>query len=194
MIKIILASSSPRRKQLLQEVGLSIDIQVANIDEVQHLAESPEALVRRLSREKAAKIADINRSALVIGADTDVDVDGVVLGKPADFTDACRLFGLIQGREHKVWGGFTIICRDLDIEVTESSVTYVTMAAVSQEMIERYVRTGEPMDKAGAYAMQGIGGQFVEKINGSHTNVVGLDLPKIVRSLRSLNIELPWEL
>lgn len=166
--------------------GLEFDILPADIDEDSFLGRAPEKLVRDLSFEKAAAIAKQYPDAAVIGADTIVVLDGKVLGKPKDKADAIDMLTRLQGRAHLVVGGFTIL--NNGERLTESCETKVTFMKLTPTEIKAYVETGEPMDKAGAYGAQGIGASFVDKIEGSYTNVVGLPLRECVAALKRLGI------
>jgi septum formation protein len=183
---IILASSSPRRKELLSQAGVSFSIIVSGCDETPVPGESPKEMVERLAIVKAAVIADQHTNAFVIGADTTVCIDGEVLGKPESFEQACEMLGKIQGRTHEVLGGIAILNRALSLERVWSHSTKVTMAPMSEDVIARYVRSGEPMDKAGSYAIQGLGLQFVESVEGSYSNVVGLNISALMAELVKL--------
>ncbi len=183
---IILASSSPRRKDLLSQAGVVFSIVVSGCDETPVPGESPREMVERLAVVKAAVVADQNTGAFVIGADTTVCIDGEVLGKPESFEQACEMLRKIQGRTHEVLGGIAILNRTLNIERVWSHSTKVTMAPMSEEVIARYVQSGEPMDKAGSYAIQGLGLQFVESVEGSYSNVVGLNISALMAELVTL--------
>jgi septum formation protein len=141
-------------------------------------------MVERLAVVKAAVVADQHPNAYVIGADTTVCIDGEVLGKPDSFEDACSMLRKIQGRTHEVLGGIAIINRALGLEKRWSHSTKVTMAPMSEEVIARYVRSGEPM--AGSYAIQGLGLQFVNTVEGSYSNVVGLNISALMAELVAL--------
>jgi septum formation protein len=143
-------------------------------------------MVERLAVVKAAVVADQHPHAYVIGADTTVCIDGEVLGKPESFEDACSMLRKIQGRTHEVLGGIAIINRAHGLEKRWSHATKVTMAPMSEEVIARYVRSGEPMDKAGSYAIQGLGLQFVDTVEGSYSNVVGLNISALMVELVGL--------
>jgi len=181
---IILGSASPRRKSLLEELGVKFEISAADLDEKVRAGEHPRELTARLACAKARKIAEVNRARFILGADTDVTIDGEILGKPKDGADACRLLQLIQGRTHTVWGSCALVNISRKIEAAIVSSTLVTMRAMTQSEIEQYVATGEPFDKAGAYAVQGIGSQFISHIEGSYPNVVGLDTPRVMALLK----------
>ena len=183
---IILASSSPRRKELLSQAGVAFTIIVSGCDETPVPGESAQEMVERLAVVKAAVVADQHPHAYVIGADTTVCIDGEVLGKPESFEDACSMLRKIQGRTHEVLGGIAIINRAHGLEKRWSHATKVTMAPMSEEVIARYVRSGEPMDKAGSYAIQGLGLQFVDTVEGSYSNVVGLNISALMVELVGL--------
>ena len=180
---IILASSSPRRKELLSQAGVAFTIIVSGCDETPIPGESAREMVERLAIVKAAVVAEQHPNAYVIGADTTVCIDGDVLGKPESFEEACSMLRKIQGRTHEVLGGIAIINRAHGLEKRWSHATKVTMAPMSEEVIARYVRSGEPMDKAGSYAIQGLGLQFVDTVEGSYSNVVGLNISALMVEL-----------
>lgn len=143
-------------------------------------------MVERLALIKAAVVADQNAEAFVIGADTTVCIDGEVLGKPESLGQAHEMLRKIQGRTHEVLGGIAVINRVRKIERVWSHSTQVTMATMSEAEIVRYVESGEPMDKAGSYAIQGLGLQFVESVHGSYSNVVGLNISALMTELVKL--------
>jgi septum formation protein len=180
---IILASSSPRRKELLEQAGVSYSIIVSGCDETPIVGEGPRQMVERLAKVKAAAVADSEHESYVIGADTTVAVGSEILGKPESVEDACRMLSLIQGTTHEVWGGIAVLHRGKGIERVWSHVTTVKMRPLSEAEIARYVASGEPMDKAGSYAIQGLGLQFVESISGSYSNVVGLNIASLMITL-----------
>lgn len=184
--EIILASSSPRRKELLSQAGVAFTIVVSGCDETPVSGESATEMVERLAVIKAAAVAEQHHDAFVIGADTTVCIDGEVLGKPESFDEACSMLRKIQGRTHEVLGGISIINRSQGLEIKWSHSTKVTMAKMSEEVIARYVRSGEPMDKAGSYAIQGLGLQFVDTVEGSYSNVVGLNISALMIELLKL--------
>ena len=183
---IILASSSPRRKELLSQAGVAFTIIVSGCDETPIPGESAREMVERLAIVKAAVVAEQHPNAYVIGADTTVCIDGDVLGKPESFEEACSMLRKIQGRTHEVLGGIAIINRAHGLEKRWSHATKVTMAPMSEEVLARYVRSGEPMDKAGSYAIQGLGLQFVDTVEGSYSNVVGLNISALMVELVGL--------
>lgn len=176
MGKIVLASASPRRIELLGALGLKFDVVPSKEEEVVDDCLSPDELVRSLARRKAAAVARLRPSDTVIGADTVVVLNGMILGKPADSRDACAMLSMLEGKEHEVFTGVCVICRDKGIEDCLHEVTKVRFCPMSKADIENYVATGEPMDKAGAYAIQGLGSLFVSGITGDYFNVVGLPL------------------
>lgn len=180
-VMLILASGSPRRKELLAHLGVEFDIQVTDIDESVQPDEAPEAYVRRLALEKSAAVA--RSGAIVLGADTTVAIHGQILGKPTDVEDAVRMLGLLSGETHEVFTGVALSDRSSVVVRTE-----VTFAALASPDIAWYVATSEPMDKAGAYGMQGIGGVFVESITGSYSNVIGLPLAETASLLRAAGV------
>jgi septum formation protein len=184
---IILASASPRRRELLTQAGVRFSISVPGCDETPLLGESPQEMVVRLAVLKASAIAGQNPASYVIGADTTVHIDGVTLGKPNSVEEACQMLEAIQGKTHQVWGGVAVVRHDVRLVESWSDVTSVTMRPMSRAMIEEYVATGEPMDKAGSYAIQGIGLQFVDSISGSYSNVVGLNIASVMEKLRELS-------
>lgn len=183
-IEFILASASPRRKDLLESTGLKFKILTSNSPEERLAGETPRRMVERLAVSKAKAISEQHPKSWVIGCDTDVFLADEVLGKPADEQDAVRILALIQGKSHSVWGGFALLNHSENECIVEAHETKVTMAAMSPAVIRAYVATSEPMDKAGAYAAQGICAQFIERIDGSYTNVVGLNISALVQLLR----------
>jgi len=188
-VKFILASSSPRRRELLTSIGLDFDVRPSNVPEVHQEGEAPEEYVARLSRDKAHALASQHRDQWVIAADTTVMLDEQLLEKPVDAQDAARMLATIAGRTHVVYTGVTLenVARDWrDTRVAESEVR---MLPLSSDDIAWYVKTGEPLDKAGAYAVQGIGAMFIESIHGSYTNVVGLPLATLFQMLRRAGID-----
>lgn len=183
-MRLVLASASPRRAHLLAEAGYAFDVAPANVDERRLDGENPEAYVRRLAGAKARVVAPRYPGRVVVGADTVVLIDGLVLGKPADAEDAAGMLGRLAGRRHTVLTGVSLVRDDRSVDAVErTDVTFTTLDAVR---IRWYVETGEPDDKAGAYAAQGIGSRFVERIEGSYTNVVGLPIPLVGRLLDRL--------
>ena len=205
MSRIILASGSPRRKELLEQIGLEFEICPAKGEEV-ITTNVPEDVVRELSRQKAEEVAsgilayneahsDIvtPQDTLVIGAATVVAYDGQILGKPADEADAKRMLSMLSGNVHSVYTGVTFVIIGKDGRTGESSFvekTDVHMFAMSEQEIDRYIASGEPMDKAGSYAIQGKCGIYIEKIDGDYYNVVGLPIARMYQSLKDIGIDL----
>ncbi len=179
----ILASQSPRRKELMGLFGRPFVIQVADIDETMDPAKPPYEEVARVSRRKAQAIA-CDGEAVVIAADTVVVCQGQVLGKPADAQDAFRMLRLLSGRDHQVMTGLTVLRGARCISCTE--VTDIHFRPLSDEEIWDYIRTGEPMDKAGSYAIQGGAALFAEKMNGDYYNVVGLPVCRLGQILKEI--------
>ena len=186
---LVLASGSPRRRELLKRAGLTFAVRAANIDESPLADESPTSYVRRLSIEKAAESMEsplAGRGDIVLAADTTVEVDEQILEKPLDDDDACRMLRSLSGRSHHAHTGVTVSIaqhgarRSTTIVVT----TEVVFAELTDAMIEWYVATGEANDKAGAYGIQGAAGAFVERIDGSVTNVIGLPLAETLTIIR----------
>jgi septum formation protein len=184
--RIVLASSSPRRRELLGQAGVPFEVIVPGCDETPVPGETPQQMVERLALVKAVTVADQQRDALVIGADTTVFIDDKALGKPESVEEANSMLATIAGRTHEVWGGIALVCRERGLSQVWSHVTQVTMAGMDPKMIARYVESGEPMDKAGAYAIQGLGLQFVEGVSGSYSNVVGLNISALMQRLKQL--------
>lgn len=181
--QLILASASPRRKYLLEQAGLRISVIPSTVDESAADTQAPEDYVRRLAEAKADDIARRHPEAWVIGADTVVVIDGRVLGKPADTDQARRMLHRLSGQRHRVHTGFAIVCRERSRRFSAVATTEVAFKTLSPAEIEWYLKTGEPFDKAGAYAIQGIGTFLVRRIDGSYTNVVGLPVCEVIEVL-----------
>lgn len=185
MLKIILASASPRRKELLQQIGLQFEVRPASGEEI--ITETDSALVvEELSRQKALEIAGgMNENAIVIGADTIVTFENKIMGKPRDEEDVVQILSQLSGKSHKVYTGVTAIkCLDGSKEIiTFSEPTEVVFYPVDKGEIYEYISTGEPMDKAGAYGIQGKGAAFVKEIHGDYNNVVGLPLARLYQEV-----------
>jgi septum formation protein len=188
---IILASSSPRRAQLLETIGVNFVISPSHFVERPYLDEQPTNYIMRVARAKAVEVARTRDSGLVIGADTIVVVDGKMLGKPADETEAGQMLRMLSGRWHAVMTGVSLYeAGSSRREVADYDKTLVRFAKLSDAEIDWYVATGECNDKAGAYAIQEKGGLFVEEIAGNYHNVVGLPLPLLYRLARQLGYSL----
>lgn len=169
---LILASRSPRRSELLTAAGIPFEVLAADIDETPRDGESPVAYVERLAIEKARAVLALRPDARVLGADTTVTIDGEILGKPVDDADARRMIRLLNGRAHDVHTGVALVGRDGVRSAVDT--TRVWFNAMTDEDISWYVATGEPVDRAGAYAIQGFASRFIGRIEGSYSNVVGL--------------------
>jgi septum formation protein len=194
---LILASASPRRRELLTAAGIAFTVQSTDIQEIPNPGEKPRAYAERLAREKASVIAAAHPDDAVLGADTIVVVDGLVLEKPVDAPDAERMLRLLSGRTHEV---ITAVCVIAPKQASEkdlseaksvpanadvrSESTQVTFSPVSEQEIAYYISTGEPMDKAGAYGIQGIASRWIPRIEGDYSNVVGLPIALVYRMLR----------
>ena len=183
---IVLASSSPRRAELLKTIGVEFEIAPSDIQERLHADEAPPDYIIRLARAKVIAVARKRESGLVIGADTIVVLDGRVLGKPEDAEDAEQMLRQLSGRWHAVMTGVALYDIATRREVADYDKTLVRFAQLTDKEIEWYVSSGEPMDKAGAYGIQGLGGLFVEEVAGNYFNVVGLPIPLVYRLSRRL--------
>ena len=193
---LVLASASPRRQELLRNAGISFTVQPADIDETPRLGEAPRDYAERLAREKALAVWRLRPQDLVLGADTIVVVDEMILGKPVDAADSTRMLRLLSGRVHRVITGVCVAEAVASSQLplasnaqaptafeTGSETTLVTMNELSDEEIRDYVATGEPMDKAGAYAIQGMASRWIPRIEGDYSNVVGLPVALVYRML-----------
>ena len=192
---LILASASPRRQELLRHAGIPFRVQPSNIDETIRLGESPVNCAERLAQEKAIVVSKTCPQEFVLGADTIVVAEDAILGKPRDPDDAACMLRLLSGRKHKVITGVCLLsptsadnAQPLEAENrklrTASETTLVTMRPLTDDEIREYVATGEPMDKAGAYAIQGIASRWIPHIEGDYSNVVGLPIALVYRMLR----------
>ena len=194
---LVLASASPRRQELLRNAGIEFTALPADVDEVPLPGERARDCAQRLAREKAWKVWRERQGDVVLGADTIVVVDGVILGKPVDHNDAARMLRLLAGRRHQVVTGVCLVrsnlvrsnlVRSSEDTVVDCETTLVTMAKLSDQEILDYVATREPMDKAGAYAIQGIASRWIPRIEGDYSNVVGLPVARVYRMLRDWKI------
>ena len=179
---LVLASASPRRTELLRNAGMTFEVQPANIPEDPRPGEPARDYAERLAREKAEAVARQRPQDVVLGADTVVVLDHQILGKPASADDAVRMLRLLSGREHQVITGVCLIREGQSFVASES--TNVVMCEISENEIQNYVATGEPMDKAGAYAIQGIASRWIPRIEGDYSNVVGLPIALVWRLLQ----------
>ncbi|HZS07761.1 MAG TPA: Maf family protein [Blastocatellia bacterium] len=183
---LILASASPRRAELLRAAGITFEVRVADIDETQRPGEAARDYVIRLSREKAEAVA--RGDELVLGADTTVLIGDETAGKPQDAADAERMLRALSGTWHEVLTAVTL--RRGSRMISDVAVTRVKFAAMNDEEIRWYVASGEPFDKAGAYAIQGLASLFIERIEGSYSNVVGLPVQMVYRMSREMGVEI----
>lgn len=187
-LPLILASASPRRKELLKQVGLDFIVEPSEIEEKRAPGEAPADYALRLATDKALEVAGHHPSRLVLGADTIVVLDQEVLGKPGDRRQARQMLCRMSGREHGVITAFALVFQEGSLLVQRWVETRVRMKRLTDQEIEGYLNTGEPFDKAGGYAIQGKGGLLVESIEGCYTNVVGLPLPALAEALKELGI------
>ncbi len=184
---LVLASASPRRQELLRNAGIAFEVQPAHIVEVPLAGETAKGCAERLAREKALAVASQRPRDVVLGADTVVTTDNQLLGKPSDAADAKRMLRLLSGREHQVITG---VCLAFDGHISVASeTTQVTVNELTEKEIADYVASGEPMDKAGAYAIQGIASRWIPRIEGDYFNVVGLPVALVFRMLREMSSE-----
>ena len=178
----MLASQSPRRREILQNAGIPFTVRVADVDESPLPSETPEAYVRRLAEAKARAVP-ADPAEIVLGADTTVVVDDQILAKPEDDADARRMLRLLAGRRHQVLTG--ICLRQSDLAVTDYAATHVVFCPMTAAEIDGYVASGEPKDKAGAYAIQGLASKFIQGIEGDYFNVMGLPVALVYRTLQT---------
>ena len=185
-LKVILASQSPRRRQLLDLIGIEHEVSPADIDESVRAGELPEQYAERVAREKVEHVGRRNGDALIVGADTIVVIDDIILGKPRDVEDAARMLRMLSGRSHTVMTA--VAARHADRTVSGVEIVDVTFLPLDDDRISRYIATGEPMDKAGAYGIQGYGATIVRRIDGDYFAVMGLSLIRLVAVLRELDV------
>jgi septum formation protein len=188
MKKIILASASPRRKELLEKIRLKFEVDASGCDEEINSGLDPQEIVQQLSIIKAKSVAARHKNAIVIAADTIGVIGDRILGKPHTKNEARKMLRAISGKSHSVITGFSIIDTTTDKIVTGTVDTRVYIKKLSGEEIDAYVATGEPLDKAGAYAIQGMGAVIVEKIEGDYYNVIGLPLHALAEALKEFGI------
>ncbi|MFC2022643.1 Maf family protein [Chloroflexota bacterium] len=190
MKRVILASASPRRIELLRKIGLQCEVEPSDYKEVFPPGTEPHELTHRLSLKKAQAIAARHRDAVVIAADTIGVLDGHILGKPHTVDDARRMLQTLSGRAHSVITGFSIIDTGTNKIISRSVETRVFVKIITPAEIDAYVKTGEPLDKAGAYAIQGLGAVFIERIEGDYFNVIGFPLNALAEALREFGISI----
>lgn len=187
--QMVLASGSPRRLELMRMLGFDPCVRVSSVLEILAPGEIGETYTRRLSQEKAAAVAaglSDDDPSWVLAADTVVEFDEHILEKPLDFDDACRMLRMLSDRTHRVTTSFTWLERTTGTQAVRSVTADVRFRALPDEMIHNYVKTGEPMDKAGAYGIQGVGASLVSRIDGSYHTIVGLPICEVVETLREL--------
>ena len=189
--RIILGSASPRRLELLSSLGLEVDVRPSAYDEPDDPSIAPLELAARHAREKALEVRSRHRDEVVVAADTVVDVAGTAFGKPRDAADATRMLGLLSGIEHEVHTAFALAVPGREQLYEESSTTRVRFFPLEKTEIDEYVASGEPMDKAGAYGIQGRAAALVEAIDGDFYTVMGFPLARFVRAVRKLGFALP---
>jgi septum formation protein len=186
--KIILASASSRRKELLEKIGLTFSIDPSNSDESPPVDFKPEGMAKAISLEKALKVASKYPDAIIIAADTFGVFRGKIIGKPNTAKDAERILSMLNGKSHRVITGYTILDTSNKQVTTHSVETRVYFKKLTPQEIDNYVNSGEPLDKAGAYGIQGLGSLIVEKISGDYYNVMGLPISALAESLKKFKI------
>lgn len=189
MEKIILASGSPRRKELLRQIGVTFEVVKAEGEEI-ITSSVPTEAVQELSMQKAREVADRCDGTVIIGADTVVAADGQILGKPKSREDAVHMLGMLQGRDHEVITGVTVILKNSGKVLNFAEVTKVHVFPMTRTQIENYADSGEPMDKAGAYGIQGLFAIYVSGIEGDYNNVVGLPIGRLYQEVLSAGVDL----
>lgn len=185
-VRFILASGSPRRRELLEAAGLRFVVDPASIDETPLEGEAPVAYVARLAIAKAREVLPRHSRDVVLGADTTVVLDGEIFGKPVADAEATAMLRKLSGRTHDVFTGIALVTTDGERSTVER--TTVAMAALSDEEIGWYVASGEPRDRAGAYAIQGLASRFIQRVEGSYSNVVGLPVAAVLQLLREMGL------
>lgn len=190
MKQVILASASPRRKKLLEQIGLTIKVVPSSIDEKLNPRLGPKGQAEELSLEKAHFVAEKYPDHVIIAADTIVYIQGDILGKPKNMDEAKRMIKKLQGKTHSVFTGFTILHQATKKTITDSVETKVTFRKLNDSEIKNYLKKEKPLDKAGGYGVQGIGAVLLESIKGDFFNVVGLPLSKVIPALKKFGIEI----
>lgn len=190
---LILASASPRRRELLQQAGVPFTVIPSNTDETLRPGETPEAYSLRVAQEKAAAVATHQSGNWVLGADTIVAIAATILGKPRDAVDGFRMLRLLSGQPHRVMTAFALLDPNGRTYASQIVTSHVTFKVLTDTQIQDYLDTGEPFDKAGAYAAQGLGAALVEKVEGSYTNVIGLPLDEVLAILHSAGLYHPQD-
>jgi septum formation protein len=190
MKRIILASASPRRKELLEKIGLKFEVEPSDYAEDMRSELSPDELARSISLEKAKVVAGKHKNAIVIAADTFIVSRGKILGKPNTPAEARKMLMTLKGRSHSVITGFTILDTDKNKVLTKSVETIIHIKNLTSQEVDAYVKSKEPLDKAGAYAIQGLGSVIVERIEGDYFNVIGLPLSVLAEGLKEFGIHI----
>jgi septum formation protein len=185
---LVLASTSPRRRWLLEKLGRRFDVHAPDVTEIAHADESPDDFAARMAEEKAADVGGRRTDAWILAADTVVALDAEALGKPVDAADAARMLRRLAGRAHTVFTGVALFRPGGERAERMVIATPVVFRALSDAEIDAYLATGEPFDRAGAYAIQGEGAHLVDRVEGSYTNVIGLPLPEVAAWLRRWRI------
>ncbi|HEV8718499.1 MAG TPA: Maf family protein [Candidatus Binatia bacterium] len=186
--QLILASASPRRRELLQRIGVAFVVIPSHTPEIAQPGELPQAYALRLADEKARGVARKHPGAWVLGADTIVEIDGEVLGKPRDVADGQQMLRQLSGCTHQVMTAFALLDGAGQVRIRQVVTSRVTFKPLTEAQIQAYLATGEPFDKAGAYAVQGLGASLVACVEGSYTNVVGLPMDEVQAALRAVGL------
>lgn len=179
-MRLVLASASPRRRELLARAGFQFEVRPASLDEAPLAGEPPEEYAGRVARDKALNVgAQVEPGNLVLGADTIVVAGDEILGKPEDAADAVRMLRILSGNSHRVITGVCLVSAPVEVKALTHETTIVTFRSLDEEEIENYVASGEPLDKAGAYGIQGLASKFVARVEGCYFNVVGLPVARV---------------
>ncbi|MBC2851443.1 septum formation protein Maf [Cetobacterium sp. 8H] len=186
---MILASKSPRRKEILNQLGFQLEIKVKDVEEVSSKIELTDK-IKDISYKKVVEVAKENRTSFVVGADTLVEINGEVLGKPNDETEAREMLKKLSGKEHRVITAYTLINLEKNINISEAVESKVFFKTISNDEIDWYIESREPMDKAGAYGIQGLGAIFVDKIEGDFFSIMGFPINHFVKTLKKLGIDI----
>ncbi len=187
--KIVLASKSPRRRQLLEQIGLEFEIRESEYEEDMGLLADPIELVKLLALNKAEAVKQYYDDAIIIAADTFVVFDGKFLGKPKDKNDARRMLQLLNGKTNSIITGFAVLDLKSGVIINDYDQALVIIRSLTDQDIENYIITGEPMDKAGAFGIQGVGAVIIERVDGDYHNIMGLPLSKIYMVLKDLGVD-----
>lgn len=185
-MRIILASTSPRRKELMEKIGIPFEIKPSSYQEDMSIDKNPRELVKKLSYNKAKAIVNDHSDSIIIGADTIVVINDKIMGKPKSEQDAANMLKNLSNKPHSVFTGFTIINTKNKQTITKAVETKIYFKELSDKQIKEYIATKEPMDKAGAYAIQGRASKFIEKIEGSYYNVMGLPIDELKKDLENI--------